>query len=215
MNIARVLLVLLFFSCTLFGAETKTQGQSMKKQVFIVHGFGASPKSNWFLWLQKELQKQGVEAKILSLPNPNDPNLQEWKDTIKKEVQFNENSYLVGHSLGCISILQTLQDLKEGSKLAGIVLVSGFNESLPILPQLDSFTKPPLNWNKIINASKHRVVISARDDEIVPTQLSDNLAKNLQATFIQTQNGGHFMDKEGFTKMPLVLGILNYIFKEQ
>lgn len=46
---------------------------------------------------------------------------------------------------------------------------------------------------------KNCVVISAKDDAIVPTNLSYKLAKSLDADFIQTQKGGHFMESEGYT----------------
>ena len=54
---------------------------------------------------------------------------------------------------------------------------------------------------------KNRVVISAKDDVIVPTNLSYKLAKSLDSDFIQTQKGGHFMESEGYTDLPLVIEV--------
>lgn len=54
---------------------------------------------------------------------------------------------------------------------------------------------------------KNRVVISTKDDKIVPTNLSYKLAKSLDADFIQTQKGGHFMESEGYIDLPLVIEV--------
>ena len=54
-------------------------------------------------------------------------------------------------------------------------------------------------------------LISAKDDKVVPTWMSENLAKKLNAKFIQTPNGGHFMESEGFKDLPLVIEELERI----
>ncbi|EAL9909685.1 serine hydrolase family protein, partial [Campylobacter coli] len=41
--------------------------------------------------------------------------------------------------------------------------------------------------------------------------VSENLAKKLNAKFIQTPNGGHFMESEGFKDLPLVIEELERI----
>lgn len=191
------------------------QGANMTKQVYIVHGFGASADKHWFNWLKNALQKdKNVSVKILNMPNSENPSLEQWLETLRNEANVvGENTYFVGHSLGCISILRYLASLdSKNAKVGGVILVSGFYESLRILPQLDSFTKPKLDMKKLTHIVQNRLVISARDDEIVPTNLSENLAKILNATFIQTPNGKHFMDKDGVTQMPLVLFILQHLF---
>lgn len=199
------------FFCNADSIESKVS-KNTKKQVYIVHGFAANPSKHWFKWLESELEKdKNVSVKILNLPNSEKPNLQEWLNELKKEVKnVDSNTYFVGHSLGCITILRYVASLD--SKIGGVILVSGFYEKLKILPQLDSFVTPTLDFNKIINLVQNRVVISARNDEIVPSILSNNLADKLQATFIQTANGKHFMDREGVDKMPLVLLLLRNYF---
>lgn len=47
-------------------------------------------------------------------------------------------------------------------------------------------------------------MISARDDVIVPFSLSENLAELISADFIARDQGGHFMDIDGFRELPLV-----------
>ncbi|RAX57037.1 hypothetical protein CCZ01_07495 [Helicobacter monodelphidis] len=199
-------------------SQVKNKGQNMR--VYIVHGFDSSPQKNWFAWLGSKLEAKGVNVEILAMPNPQNPNLQEWIKMLDSNVELGSETYLVGHSLGCITILQYLQDKavnqanKKSAMIGGFVLVSGFYEPLSILPQLDGFTKNPLDFAVLQAISPNRVVISAKDDSIVPTDLSKKLSDKLNAKFIQTQNGGHFMESDGYTEMPLVLENLEAIFKK-
>ncbi|MWV62102.1 serine hydrolase family protein [Helicobacter saguini] len=196
--------------------DSESKKDYKNKQVIIVHGFAANADKHWFKWLKNELEKNNsVNVKVLNMPNSENPNLQEWLNTLKNEVQnLDENTYFVGHSLGCITILRYLENLDSKNsknfkgKIGGVFLVSGFYESLQILPQLDSFTKPTLDFSKVNSRVKTAFVFSARNDEIVPTTLSQNLATKLQAIFIQTPTGKHFMDREGVNTMPLLYDII-------
>lgn len=210
---------LLLMQCFMFADSVAKTDSKGKKQVYIVHGFAANANKHWFNWLKTELEKdKNISVKVLNMPNSEAPNLQEWLNTLKKEAgKVDENTYFVGHSLGCITILRYLSSLdsKNALKIGGVVLVSGFYEKLKILPQLDSFVSVPLDFERLSKVINERFVISARDDEIVPTTLSNNLADKLQATFIQTPKGKHFMDREGVTTMPLVLFLLQNLFNNK
>lgn len=175
------------------------------KEVFIIHGYDSSPRKNWFLWLESELKKYGdIKVAILDLPDSQNPNLNLWIQILRQAISPSKQTFLVGHSLGCITILQYLQTL-DCVEIGGVVLASGFAKALPSLPLLDSFTHTPLDYSKLKAMIHKRVVLSAKDDSIVPTTLSKELAQNLGADFIQTQEGGHFMDSDGFRTFPLAL----------
>ena len=76
------------------------------------------------------------------------------------------------------------------------------------MPELSLFVKSPLQSRKIKQIVRHRAVISARDDVIVPFSLSQNLAELIGADFIARDKGGHFMDSDGFRELPLVYDVL-------
>lgn len=73
------------------------------------------------------------------------------------------------------------------------------------MPDLNEFVKVKLNYKKLDKMIKHKIIISAKDDKVVPTWVSEKLAKKLNAKFVQTKYGGHFMESEGFKELPLVL----------
>lgn len=164
----------------------------MNKKFYIIHGYGADSYSNFFPWLKNKLNQEKIFCEVLDLPNTNFPNLNEWINYLKNHIEINENTYLICHSLGCISALKYI-DKYNLTKIKGIYLVSGFDQVLPLFPQLNSFTNTKINYQKVIEKINLRYVISSYDDELVPFELSKKLAENISAKFIELNNYGHFL----------------------
>ncbi|ADG93246.1 protein of unknown function DUF1234 [Arcobacter nitrofigilis DSM 7299] len=185
------------------------------KNVYIIHGYGASAEHHWFPWLKKELEKKDTNVVILNLPAPNSPNSNEWSNALKEQIKIiDKNSYFIAHSLGCISLLKFLEALPNSTKIGGYILVSGFNAPLFILKELDAFLKPTIDYEKLKNISSNRVVISSKDDSIVPFNLSNNLSNSLDAKLLVEEKGGHFLETDGFEEFPLVLNEFNKFLNE-
>ncbi|WEY92895.1 alpha/beta hydrolase [Bacillus subtilis] len=175
----------------------------MKKQVYIIHGYRASSTNHWFPWLKKRLLADGVQADILNMPNPLQPRLEDWLETLSLyQHTLHENTYLVAHSLGCPAILRFLE-------------FSGFAKSLPTLQMLDEFTQGSFDHQKIIESAKHRAVIASKNDQIVPFSWSKELAQQIDAALYEVQHGDHFLENEGFTSLPIVYDILTSYFSKE
>lgn len=189
-----------------------TEQKKNEKQVYIIHGYDATPDNHWFRWLESELHKKGIKAYPLTMPNAKNPKAEEWLNQMKKDIKVNDQTIIVGHSLGTIATLNYLADTKQN--VLGIVLVSGFYEPLSWASQLNHFTEM-YKQKATMPSVKHSVVIAALDDYAVPHQLSDNLAQHLQAKYVRVAKGGHFLGREGFTSFPLVLDEIVQIFDEK
>ncbi|MGO0711925.1 alpha/beta hydrolase [Bacillus subtilis] len=175
----------------------------MKKQVYIIHGYRASSTNHWFPWLKKRLLADGVQADILNMPNPLQPRLEDWLETLSLyQHTLHENTYLVAHSLGCPAILRFLE-------------FSDFAKSLPTLQMLDEFTQGSFDHQTIIESAKHRAVIASKDDQIVPFSFSKDLAQQIDAALYEVQHGGHFLEDDGFTSLPIVYDVLTSYFSKE
>ena len=65
----------------------------MKKQIYVIHGYGASPDKHWFPWLKRILGNKGYEIEILKMPTPETPKVNEWIAKLKKDIEIiNENT---------------------------------------------------------------------------------------------------------------------------
>ncbi|OBV28767.1 hypothetical protein BKN38_00045 [Helicobacter sp. CLO-3] len=192
------------------------------KKICIIHGFDSHPRKNWFAWLAGKLREEGAIVDIPALPTPSAPKVDEWILAIQEAMRglgsIDEESYFVAHSLGCIATLRALESMRAqdtSTRIGGILCVAGFYEPLPILPEIDDFTKAPLQAEQIIATARKRAVLAADDDEIVPVKWSENLARAIDAELTKVAKGGHFMDSDGFTKLPIALEILHSLVKKK
>lgn len=176
----------------------------MAKRVFLLHGWEGSPHSNWLPWLKSRLEEQKIKVSVPALPDPYNPKLDFWLDTLSKTVgNPDENIYLVGHSLGCITILRYLENLKKGQIVGGVILVAGFTDDLGV-KKLNNFYTTPIDWDAINLHCTKFVVIASDDDKYVPLRYSDILKENLKAKVIIEHNMDHFIMEE----LPIVLNQL-------
>src|SRR3972149_7057895 len=94
------------------------------KRVFIVHRWGGSPTADWYPWLKKELEKKGFVVFVPEMPTPDAPKIKSWVETLRKAVGSpDKDTYLVGHSIGCQTILRYLETLRLNERVGGVVFV--------------------------------------------------------------------------------------------
>ncbi|MGU7775517.1 RBBP9/YdeN family alpha/beta hydrolase [Burkholderia sp. MR1-5-21] len=169
------------------------------KHVVIVHGYTGSPSANWFPWLAEALRDDGAQVSVPQMPDSLQPDPINWASTLLKTLPIaGENTILVGHSLGCITVLRHLLALPAGTCVGGIVLVSGFDRAVSTLPELRAFTNAPLDYAEIRRRSKKIISLFSDNDSIVEPVASIELSTNLQAESQVIRGGGHFLDCEGF-----------------
>ena len=101
------------------------------KKAIIIHCWEGVPDYCWYPWLKKELEAKGFEVVVPAMPETELPKQALWVPKMQELIgEPDEDLILVGHSIGCISILRYLETLKEGQKIGGAVLVEGFTDDL-------------------------------------------------------------------------------------
>ncbi|MDB5969155.1 MAG: hydrolase [Hydrocarboniphaga sp.] len=192
-------------ACSGNGSSQEPVPTMTGKHVTIIHGYVASPQDHWFPWLKAKLEAQGAEVAVLALPDSANPRADAWLAYLKANIHHHDrNSYFVAHSLGCITLLRYLDGLDQPTPIGGFVLVSGFADSLSLLPQLDDFTREPLNYPHLTGLAMRRSVIASRNDPVVPYRQTAALSRSLKAELHSIDHGGHFLGSEGFTELPPV-----------
>ncbi|WP_196894834.1 RBBP9/YdeN family alpha/beta hydrolase [Aureivirga marina] len=175
-----------------------------KQKIYLIHGYTANPNANWFPHFKKELEKENFEVIIPSMPNSQAPKLKEWEKHLNNEIQYlDEKTILIGHSLGCVSLLHYLN--QKNTKIHSLYLISGFTEKTPI-PELQEFVEIDLDYKKIKKSCSKIISISAKDDDIISFKFSEELAIKLESSFHLLNEGKHFIDQDGFTKFPFLIG---------
>jgi predicted alpha/beta hydrolase family esterase len=175
------------------------------KKVFIIHGFEGSPNGGWRPWLMGELEKRGIYACALSMPNPANPLLSEWINEIARHISKNDEVYLVGHSLGAPAILHYLESAP--GPVAGVILISGPIERNDNR-KIDGFLDKPFDWKNIKTKAKKFAVIHGDNDPWVPLNNAEIAAKELDGELIIVKNGGHLNGSAGWFTLPQCLEAL-------
>lgn len=191
------------------------------KNAVIVHGWGADSQSNWFPWIKKELEKQGYFVTVPDFPNSQNPLLTEWLAHFEKETTINQDTILIGHSLGAPFILRFLEQFSlssdsgaglgvsqnDGGATRAAFLVAAFDKSLRI-PEIENFVDKPFDWQKIKSACKKFFVINSDNDPYIPIQIGKDLAKNLGTKLIIENNGEHLSNPDDMFGYPKLLNLI-------
>ncbi|MBI5884505.1 serine hydrolase family protein [archaeon] len=187
----------------------------MARNVFIIHGTAGSPEGNWFPWLKKELEAIGCRVFVPRFPTPEGQSLENWLKTFKEYERFlDEESILVGHSLGPSFILNVLERLSYPVKAA--FLVSGFTGKLgnkEFDPLIESFSDRTFDWNKIRNNCRNFFVYNSDDDPYVPIEKGKFIAEKLGAKLSIIKNGGHLNAEFGYLKFEQLLNDIKKLLK--
>ncbi|MEN9649768.1 MAG: hypothetical protein RL094_735 [Candidatus Parcubacteria bacterium] len=174
------------------------------KKVYIVHGYGGHPDSNWFPWLKMQLEKHTIDVVVPAMPHTDTPQKAEWVSYMQSIVKDpNEDTYFVGHSLGCSTILHYIETLPDDIKVGGAVLVAGFISPIHF-SELDEFTQIPLDKEKIKKSVKKLVAISSDNDQHVPYAQAEEMRDYLGAELITIAQGRHLNTAAGYTEFPLL-----------
>jgi len=181
----------------------------MKQRLIIIHGFMATPHNHWFQWLKTEAEKLDMHVSVPAMPEPESPDVNKWLNTIESTAgQSDENTWFVGHSLGCITILRYLTERCRECKAAGVIMVSGFSETVECLEVLSPFTDTTADLEQVVTGVKYRAVLASLNDDIVPPEKSLRLSQQLLAEFCAIPDSGHFLDRDGYKTLPSVFSFL-------
>ena len=177
------------------------------KTAFIIHGSYGNNQENWIPWLKLELEKLNYSVFAPNFPTPEDQNLENWLSIFEEYKRYiNEDSIMIGHSLGVAFILNILESLD--CKVKACFFISGFI-SLLDNPEFDeineTFIDKKFKFEKIKNNCKKFFIYHSDNDPYVSIDNAKILAKNLNEEIILVKNAGHFNIKSGYDKFELLL----------
>lgn len=166
----------------------------MKKRVLIIHGWESNSREHWFLAAKERLEKLGYQVFVPDMPNTFYPKQEEWVKVIE-DFKPDEDSILIGHSLGGVTILRYLE--KATKKVGQSILIAAAIRKVGY-KEIDNFFETDFDWGKIKESSKSFIILSQREDPIVNVQHSQDLTKHLGAKSILVEGKDHF-DKIDFS----------------
>lgn len=179
------------------------------QNALIFHGYGANPNDHWFGWLAQQLDSASISTKVPALPDSLAPDAARWQESIGATVgEPSEDSVVIAHSLGCLAVLRYLSLLTSAWRLGSLVLVSGFLDPLPALPELDGFISAGCDVTGLSERINRVIVIRSDDDPLVPPVHTDRLAGLLEAETVVVPKAGHFLAADGYSTLPDALNAI-------
>lgn len=193
------------------------------KRVIIVHGWDGHPGEGWFPWLKKELENKSFKVAVPQLPDPGNPRIYNWVPALAQAIgRVDENTYFVGHSMGCQTIARLLETLSEGVKVGGAVFVAGFFKRLTGLendPEVQKTDKhwleTPIDFEKVKRHLPKSIAIFSDNDPYVPLDNQDDFRDKLGSKIIIEHSMGHFSGSSGITELPIVLDSILEISRDK
>jgi len=163
------------------------------KRAIIIHCWEGYPEYCWYPYAKKELEARGFEVKVPAMPDTENPKMSEWLPALKEVIgEPDEDLYLIGHSLGCATIMRYLETLPDDKKIGGVVFVAGFNENVGY-DEIQSFFETTIDLQKVKTGSKNGfVAIHSDDDPHVDLKYADAFKNELGAEIIIKHNAKHF-----------------------
>lgn len=185
----------------------------MPKKVIIVHGWSGYPEEGWFPWLKNELESRGFEVVVPQMPRPEEPRINNWVPALSAAIGApDENTYLVGHSMGCQAIARYLETLPENVRVGGAIFVAGFFKRLTNLEEeeaasgvAEEWLHTPLDFVKVKSHLSGSVAIFSDNDPYVPPDNQEEFANALGSEIIVEPEKGHFSGSDGVTQLPIAL----------
>ncbi|TAK04709.1 serine hydrolase family protein [Patescibacteria group bacterium] len=182
------------------------------KRAFLIHGWSGTPEHGWFPWLKRELESRGFAVEAPEMPETDTPRIGTWVPFLATVVgTADEETILVGHSMGCQAILRYLADLSDDQRVGGAYLVAGFlnhltnadsDEERPIAAE---WLRTPLDTERAKRAAGRIEAIFSDNDRYVPLENEVAMRNKLGAKTIILEEMGHFSGDDGVTELPVLL----------
>lgn len=171
----------------------------------LAHCWTGAPEQAWYPSFRDELMAGGWNVRVPPLPNTDLPTPAEWLGAFSDAVGVpNADTLLVGHSLGCATVLRYLESLPDDVRLGGIVLVAAFSRPLGV-PAIDAFHAGGFDWPRLQARPEPKRVILGGEDPYLKHRLGDecvHFARQFGADVILLAGAGHFSPASGCVRLP-------------
>ena len=152
-------------------------------QYFIIPGLGNSGSEHWQTWFES----QGPNVQRIQQQEWDAPALADWLRSIDDTLKTADldNTILIGHSLGCVTIAHWAK--RSGKKIRGAMLVAPSDIEQPVYTfPATGFTPIPLDPLPFPS-----LVVSSADDPWVSPERAQFFAQCWGSRFVDIGKAGH------------------------
>ncbi len=171
------------------------------KTAIIVHGWEGSSTSDWMPWAKDALEQMGVKVIVPDMPNPETPMIGEWVEHLASVAGTpDKDTYFIGHSIGCQTILRYLETLS--APVGGAIFVAGWFivgnlEDAEAEAMAKPWIETPINFKKINTILPRSIVLLGDNDTWVPYEETKKQFEERLHSEVITIPGADHIDHAG------------------
>ena len=181
-------------------------------KIFIIHCWDGTKDDGWYPWLDKNLSNDHNIAYRFNMPDTSNPEINKWVSFLNEQVgTLDNNTYFVGHSIGCQTILRYLQT-KDVCNIGGILFVAPWLDLLDFaISDEESYNtaKPwlttPIDFEKIKRFTNNIHCIFSDDDYFVSLDQKNKFEKLLNAKTLVVSGKGHISQDDDVFELNEIL----------
>jgi len=173
----------------------------------ILHGYTGSNQTNFIPWLKAELEQRGARVQAPQLPNTDNPTEVEQVQYVLDHVQFDENTVLIGHSLGGLVAMRVLEKLPHKIHHLMLVAPAVLRQFYQGSDDIDTKTGErkrfidhfsyDFDFGKISSQAVHKTILQDNNDSESRKPSMQYIAENIGATLCKTvANKRHFVAEQ-------------------
>jgi hypothetical protein len=170
-------------------------------KVYIIHGWGLDSNMPWIKWLESELGKRkNMEVHAFDMPNTKNPKIEDWIGYLKQHVgSIDEETYFIGHSIGCQTIMRFLEKLPKNEHIKGCVFVAPWLDLINLadgeLEIAHPWVHSKIDFKRLEQHTGNFLCIFSNNDHYVSEKEVEKF-KALRAKIIIKKEMGHFDNSE-------------------
>lgn len=164
---------------------------------------------DWRPWLKTELEKLNFEVYIPQMPDIDTPIIEAWVNKLSEVTGTpDKDTYFIGHSIGCQTILRYLETLD--SPVGGAIFVAGWFdlenlEDEETVEIAKPWIETTINSDKVKSILSKSTLIISDNDPFGCFEENKEKFSQLNSKEIVIKNGGHLTKEDGYVEFPLVL----------
>lgn len=190
------------------------------KKIYLVHCWDGTSSDGWYPWLEEKINDQNIKLIKFDMPNTANPKIEEWVDYLNSKVDLlNEETYFIGHSIGCQTILRYLET-KEITKIGGILFVAPWLDLLPeAIEDEDSYNtaqpwiNTPIDFEKVKQFTNNISCIFSDNDYFVSIEQEKEFRNKLNAKTVIVNNKGHISQDDDVYELQEILDLTQKMLK--
>jgi predicted alpha/beta hydrolase family esterase len=167
------------------------------KKVYLVHCWESNSEENWYPWLKYKLEERNLDVLVFNMPNTKHPKIEVWVKYLETKIKdVDEETYFIGHSIGCQTIMRFLEKLHKNKKIGGCIFVAPWFNLINLEPEEMETARPWLNieihLDRVIEHCNKFLALFSSNDPYVPISDKELFKDKLNAKIVVEKNRGHF-----------------------